>query len=188
MPFDAFKASADSVTVSTEAFKKEGDHAPVQGELNKVQAELNKIKGLMSPLDKKEAKLANLAIEKELEAAIPDVEYDGYYSFEDAYNHKAKDWESAKKLITTGILNTVQTFIAGRALQVIDTIGDENMIFDLDLDDAKSALGKLGSLSEAEINEIGGKWASNEASKKKPKPGMGRGVIDSEGNVIGENN
>lgn len=153
MPFDAFKSSNDSIQVKTESFKDKGElGGTAESELNKVQEELNRIMDKMKdPLNKKELKLATLAVERELEGGIPD---DFRYYYE-----KTDDWSEATKLITGDILGTVQDFVTNRLATVIDVVDAESWTDNLDKGEVGDVLKTLDpTITKSEIEKLYARW------------------------------
>lgn len=171
MPFDAFKASGDSIKIETESFKNKGEIGkPATEQLKVVQAELNKITARMKgDLNKQELKLATLAVERELEDSVPD-NFKMYYD-------RAETWNDAAELITGDVLSTVQDFIVSGLEDVISVVDEESWTDNLNKGEVEDVLKDLDpTITQGEIDEIYATWSGKENFFEKGKNAIISGV------------
>jgi len=100
--------------------------------LKRAQDELDSMSDYMeTKLNKEELRVANLAIERELEKSIPE-------RFKEDYRN-AENWPEAVNLITEHVLKNIQDFISSRMKKVVETVDDESW---------------TSSLSKGEVEDI----------------------------------
>lgn len=176
MPFDAFRVSQ-----AGETSKLETNTASFQGgaqELGASAADMlwhadnmlaNMTKEMKGQLNAKELKIAHLAMERELEASIPD---NFKRQYEDAKEFGG--WKKAADLITANILSTVHNFVndyyssRGRAKTIVDTADNVSWSGYVSKSDVSSALSKLyPDITAGDIAVAQEKWANPGASDER---------------------
>lgn len=131
------EGEGSKMEVNTNAFKDGNElGAEAQTKLTDLQKKLDDMQETMKKdLNADELRVANMAIERELEASIPDQFRTEYES--------AQDWERAANAIQYHILSAVNTFMYVRLQQIIKTVDDESWTGSVSKDEVASIIRDL---------------------------------------------
>lgn len=159
MPFqEAIQATEEAegskLEMNVKAFTDEENNLgeSVQDVLIKAQDQLDQMHEYMeTELNKDELRVANLAIERELEKSIPN-------RFKSAYE-QAGTWPEAADLITEHILSNIQDFAASRLKKIVEIVDDESWIGSPSKDEVEDILKDIDpNISKGDIAALQAKY------------------------------